>query len=69
MIKIRTINGHFYKVNSDFDEINDELKCRNLNGMSISINGERDISTKKRRFVIPFSAIESIEEVNDEKSN
>lgn len=66
MIKIRTINGHFYKVNSDFGEIDDELKRRNLNGMSISIKGERDIQTKKRRFIIPFSAIESIEDISDD---
>ncbi|QLQ60966.1 hypothetical protein HHK02_06980 [Limosilactobacillus reuteri] len=66
MIKIRTINGHFYKVNSDFGEIDDELRRRNLNGMSISINGKRDIHTKKCRFIIPFSAIESIEDISDD---
>jgi len=66
MIKIRTINGHFYEVDSDFGEIDDELKRRNLSGMSISIKGERDIQTKKHRFIIPFSAIESIEDIGDD---
>ncbi|MCI1977846.1 MAG: hypothetical protein LKJ39_11115 [Liquorilactobacillus nagelii] len=66
MIKIRTLNGQFYKVDTDFNVIDDELRHRNLTGMSISIEGERDLSTKEHRFIIPFSAIESIEEVDDE---
>lgn len=66
MIKIRTLNGQFYKVDTDFNVIDDELRHRNLTGMSISIKGERGLSTKKHRFIIPFSAIESIEEVDDE---